>query len=324
MLSPAQARAETFSLSLPELGLPKGGGTTSLNLAQFSKFCNDKFHFRAKANQLRDFRKKPQISMATLFLFLVGSLALRKKSLHQIDLFARMKGVRRWLGSDRYMVASDATYWRILPRISRIQVREHLQQAYRLLRNQGHSTVELPGGRRIRAAAVDGSVLSGRYASAVEVLGRHPVVLDLEPCEGRGKELPTSERVLRRVFDRHGKGFVDVVLGDGLYITEKMLRLCREDLQTHLLVKTAELDSLAVQVIRELAQGGLASRPSRRNAQCWVIGELIRVLQDGGSKRRTALSCPPQRCRTVRDAQFPKSVCGLQRLLGAPGNGLAL
>lgn len=184
--------------------------------------------------------------MSTLFLFLVGSGALRRRSLHQIDLFARQKDVRRWLGSDRYMVASDATFWRVLPRMDQDQVREELQQANVLLRQHGHGRILLPGGRWIRAAAVDGSVLTGRYSSVVEILGAHAAVIDLEPCEGKGKELPASEAVLRRVFQRHGPGFVDIVLYDGLGITEKMLRLCRQDLGTHLLVKSKELDTLLI------------------------------------------------------------------------------
>lgn len=179
-----------------------------------------------------------------LYLFWVGSAALRKKSLHQIDLFARQREARAWLGSDRYRVASDAAYYRVLPGIDRRQLREDLQQSYVLLRPQGHGKITLPGGRPIRAAAVDGSVFSGQYASAVEIPGTHAAVIDLEPCEGRGKELPASERVLRRVFGRHGKGFVDIVLGDGLYIPQKMMRLCRDELDTNLLVKVKDTDPL--------------------------------------------------------------------------------
>lgn len=220
----------------------KEGAT--LNLAHFSQFCNEKFHLSTRARRLQDARKKRVIPTWMLYMFLVGSAALRKKSLHQIDLFARQKEARAWLGSDRYMVASDATYYRVLPGIDRRQLREDLQQAYVLLRQQGHGKILLPGGRQIRAAAVDGSVFSGQYASAVEVLGAHAAVIDLEPCEGKGKELPASERALRRTFGRHGKGFVDIVLGDGLYVTQKMMRLCRDELDTDLLVKIKDTDPL--------------------------------------------------------------------------------
>lgn len=184
--------------------------------------------------------------MATIYALTVGSLALRKQSFHQIDLFARQPEVRRWLGSDRPMVASDCTLWRILPRMDRAQLREELSQANVLLRQQGHGTMLLPGGRKIRAAAVDGSTFGKKEASVLELVGAHAAVLDLEPSEGRGHELATSERVLRRAVKRYGPGFVDIVLGDGLYITEGMLRLCRQELQTHLLVKTQELDGLLI------------------------------------------------------------------------------
>lgn len=222
----------------------KEGAT--LSLAQFSTFCNDSFHLRSQAGRLPEYRKKPQIPMATIFLLMVGSLALKKKSFHQIDLFARQPEVRRWLGSDREMVASDCTLWRVLPRMDRGRIREELQQANVLLRQQGHGKILLPGGREIRAAAVDGSTFGGKEASVLERLGAHAAVLDLEPSPGHGHELATSRRVLLRAAQRHGPGFVDIVLGDGLHMTEGMLRLCRQDLQTHLLVKTQELDTLLI------------------------------------------------------------------------------
>lgn len=217
-----------------------------LNLAHFSHYCNEKFHLQAKARGLKEFRKKPQIPMGTLFLFMVGSLALQKRSFHQMDLFARQPGARDWVGSERSMVVSDATLWRVLPKMDRPQLREELQQAYVLLRKQGHDKVGLPGGRQVRAAAVDGTVLGKRSASVVEILGASATAIDLEPWEGEGKELPSSERVLKRVFQRHGEGFLDIVLGDGAYITEGMLRLCRQELGTHLLVKTKELETLNI------------------------------------------------------------------------------
>jgi hypothetical protein len=252
---------ERFSLSLPELGfaIGQGGGKplTALNIAQFSRYCNDKFHLQAKARGLKEFRKEPQIPMATVFLFMVGSLALGKRSFHQIDLFARQAEARKWVGSSRRMVLSDATLWRVLPGMDRAWLREQLAQAYVLMRKQGQDRVILPGGRPVRAAAVDGTVLGKRSASVVEILGSSPVVVDLEPWNGKGQELRRSEAVLRRVFERHGEGFVDVVLGDGAYMTQGMLRLCRQDLGTHLLVKSKELESLNIlQDAQALFQAG--------------------------------------------------------------------
>jgi hypothetical protein len=184
--------------------------------------------------------------MATIFLLMVGCLALRRKSFHQIDLFSRLADVRRWLGSSRRMVASDRTLTRVLPHMVRSEVREQVHQANALVRQQGYGRITLPGGRRIRAAAVDGSMMGKREASVLELLGNPPSVLDVQPSAGRGHELAASEKVLRRARSRHGKRFVEIVLGDGLYITEGMLRLCRQGLGTHLLVKTQELEGLLI------------------------------------------------------------------------------
>ena len=220
-----------------------------INLSDFTRFCTDKFDLRLKAQSLFEPRKRPQIPIARIFLLIVGGLALRKQSFHQIDLFARNKGAKKWLGSGRPMVASDATLWRVLPQMNRSELRAFVHQAYRLLRKKGQGKLELPSGRKIRAAAVDGTCWGKRHASAVEMVGEAPVVLDFEPSAGRGHELATSEALLQRVFhefsDLEG-GLADIILGDGLYITEKMLKLCRHELKTHLLVKTSELDSLLI------------------------------------------------------------------------------
>jgi len=220
-----------------------------INLSDFTRFCTDKFDLRLKAQTLFEPRQRPQTPISRIFLLIVGGLALRKQSFHQIDLFSRHKWAKKWLGSGRPMVASDATLWRVLPRMNRMELRGFVHQAYRLLRKKGQGRLVLPSGRKIRAAAVDGTCWGQRYASAVEMVGEAPVVLDFEPSPGEGHESETSEAVLRRVFfqfhDLEG-GLADLVLGDGLYITLKMLKLCREELGTHLLVKTKELGSLNI------------------------------------------------------------------------------
>jgi hypothetical protein len=47
-------------------------------------------------------------------------------------------------------------------------------------------------------------------------------------------------------WQRHGPSFADLVLGDGLYLTAPMLRLVRQELGAHLLVKTTELETLNI------------------------------------------------------------------------------
>lgn len=220
-----------------------------MNLTDFTRFCTDQFDLRTKAQDLFEPRQRPEIPISQIFLLVVGALALRKQSFHQIDLFARNKGAKKWLGSKRPMVASDATLGRVLPQMDTTGLRALVHDAYGLLHRKGHGHLKLPSGRKIRAAAVDGTCWGKRYASAVEMLGEAPVVLDFQPAPGQGHELAASEAVLRRVFYRFRDlegGLAEIVLGDGAYITQNMLRLCRKELGTHLLVKTTELETLLV------------------------------------------------------------------------------
>jgi hypothetical protein len=220
-----------------------------MNLSNFTRFCTDKFDLRRKAQSLFEPRKRPQIPISRIFLLVVGALALRKQSFHQIDLFSRNKGAKKWLGTRRPMVASDATLWRVLPHMHRNELRDLVHQAYRVVRKKGQGRLELPSGRKIRAAAVDGTSWGKRLVSAVATVGKAPVVLDFEASPGEGHELGTSATVLRRIFQKFEDlegGLADIVLGDGLYLTQEMLKLCRRKLGTHLLVKTTELGSLLI------------------------------------------------------------------------------
>lgn len=189
-----------------------------MKLPDFARYCTDEFDLFRKAQSLLEPRQKPQIPISRIFLLLVGGLALQKQSFHQIDLFGRTQEAKRWLGSRRSMVASDATLWRVLPQMNRSELRGFAHQAYRLLRKKGHGKLVLPSGRQIRAAAVDGTCWGKRYASAVEMLGEAPVLLDFELSPGQGHELATSEAVLRRVFQEFGNlegGLAQIVQGVG-------------------------------------------------------------------------------------------------------------
>ena len=65
-----------------------------------------------------------------------------------------------------------------------------------------------------------------------------PSVVDLERIEKRGKELPSSHALLLRLLKELGPGFVDLILGDGLYLNAPFFNLCLSELQSDVLVKT--------------------------------------------------------------------------------------
>ena len=48
-------------------------------------------------------------------------------------------------------------------------------------------------------------------------------MVDLEPMEKWGKELPAGYALLRRLKAKLGTGFVDLILGDGLYLNAPLM-----------------------------------------------------------------------------------------------------
>lgn len=211
-----------------------------MNLNLFTDFCKQKFHLLEMAVFCPETRRKPEIPLWQLFLLMVMGLALRKRSFHQIDLWARTAGAKRVLGSHRGMVASDATLWRVLPQMAVDRLRELVQQTFVRWKNLEGFRFTLPSGRQVRLGIVDGSQFGKFLASCLQIktdFGDY--FLDLELSAGRGHELATTERLIERATSRHGKGFLDLLLGDGLYLTANMFTLCRR-LGTHLLVKTSE------------------------------------------------------------------------------------
>lgn len=190
------------------------------------------------AARCREVRKGlPQIPIATIFTFVVMALSLRQKSFHQMDWWARLESVRRFLGSRRRMVVSRTTLWRVLPAMDREALREFLQQHYGAWKQRtSGGQLTLPSGRKVRLGILDGS-LFGDAASFLLVKGdAGDFFLDVEVWPGPGKELPSSEILMDRAIDRHGKGFVDLVAGDGLYINAPFLTAMRAH-GVHALVK---------------------------------------------------------------------------------------
>lgn len=62
----------------------------------------------------------------------------------------------------------------------------------------------------------------------------------LEAIPRLGKELPSSERLLRKLLKRFGHRWVDLLLLDGLYVAQGFLRVCLKECQIDFPIKTQE------------------------------------------------------------------------------------
>lgn len=223
-----------------------------MNIDHFNEYCKGKFSLKEKERKVREESKRPEIPLATLFKSVREMPVLGQRSLLAVDQYARSPEARKWHATKRRMVVSDTTLERRLGGMDRESVMEIGYEAIQELDEGGFWDFKLPTGRKIRTGIVDGSEFGGFWASVLAVAGPSDGVLDLEPYKGRGHELRSSRKLLRRARAKLGKGFFDLVTTDGLYRTEKDFRLCRRELGCDLLVKTDEESLSVIQDARSL------------------------------------------------------------------------
>lgn len=196
-------------------------GIDSINISSFREFCNTKFGLRERANKLTDSRQKPQITTGQIYQGILLGGIFRKRSFLQIDQFLREKEVKKFIGSKRTQVASDTALPRILTGLCLTQLRNLNYLIYGRAKQNGLLRLKNPLLADLRIGVVDGSCLGGIFwATGFELLGDPPVMLDFEPMANKGKELPTSSKLFNRLKKRFGKGFIDLVLMDGLYVSQ--------------------------------------------------------------------------------------------------------
>jgi len=113
-----------------------------------------------------------------------------------------------------------------------------------------------PSTRRTEAVfevdiILDGSDMRSGFTSALQVKADRGVfLLDAEPYDRDGKELPTTTALVERAAARHGKGFLDIVLTDALHVSGPFWNACRSQ-RIHVLVKGEGAKKEDLLVLRE-------------------------------------------------------------------------
>lgn len=205
---------------------------------------------------MRDARKKPQISPGTVAQAVVEKVPRRQTSILEVDQNGRLPEVKSWFGSQRKMVVSDTTLSRSLSGFALEPVRDVLWDIAARVLNRPMMRVELPSGKRVRIANLDGSQWGNFPGCVLTLVGRGvDIVAGYRMSPGRGHELNTSRGLLREARQRLGKGFVDLVAVDALYMTEREFRWALEQGGYHLAVKTSEEDLTVIQDARGLFFG---------------------------------------------------------------------
>lgn len=209
-----------------------------MDIQRFREFCRRHFHLEKASQTLRDGRSSPKIGVASIFqaLFYMGVLGLG--SLLGLDQFLRTRSGKRLFGSSKPVV-SDTTASRSLASFGLAGLHRLLEAVYAKGRTLGIGRCDVGDGRW-RIGVIDGSCFGRFEASCFAEIGSIALMGGLEPIPKRGKELPASEQLLRKLLARFGSRWVDLLLFDGLYVAQGLLRVCLEECLVDFLIKTQE------------------------------------------------------------------------------------
>ena len=210
-----------------------------MDIRKFQRFFRRYFHLEQRVQTLSDNRARPDIGVEFIFfaLFYLGVLGVG--SLLSLDQFLRTRGGRKLFGKARPVV-SDSTLSRSLLGFELAGLHALLLAVYAAGRSLGIGRC-LIGEGRWRIGVIDGSQFGRFMASCFAEIGSVCLMGGLEQIPKRGKELPTSEQLLRKLLARLGPRWVDLLLLDGLYVAQGFLRVCLEECHIDFLIKTQEV-----------------------------------------------------------------------------------
>ena len=228
--------------------------TASHDLPSFARYLNKVFHFRDQVAQLADSRLQPEIPASAVFLAAFHAFVFRLRSFQQLEREVTQTALQRWIGVDRAFHDDVLRY-----SLSGFQVEglEHmLVDANRTLKRnkaldagrvQGRIVAALDGveilssysrscdscmERRVQVRKAGVKVEQVQYyhrAVGLQIVGG-PVkpFLALEWLQPGDSEDKAALRLLRRLPERYGSRFFDILLLDALYAQSPVFHLAAE------------------------------------------------------------------------------------------------
>ena len=207
----------------------------------FKRFAQEEYQLSHWASIQRDgARINPKVTAAAIFKSIVYQPVLGARSLLELDQLSRFPVLKELVGSPREMVSSDTTALNALALWEMGPARLANYAWHLKIRQQGLAATWLSTGRRVHLGIVDGSDLGGHLFSVLAFAGAIYHGVDAERSPGRGHELATSRNLLLRAKDYLGEGFASHILYDGLMADRIDLAFVREQLNSHLVVKTSD------------------------------------------------------------------------------------
>jgi Transposase DDE domain len=255
------------------------------------------FDLRRQVAELRDRRRRPQVSTARVWLCVFGMFVLRLRSFNALEQeLRRPQRWEGWLGAGR--TPSADTLGRVLAGVSVEALRELLAtlnrrawrgkmlaarpgEIYRVVAVDGHELWAsrarcCPDCLRREVATAGGPVLEyyHRVVVAQWVGVTPPAVLDIERVRPHEGEVVAARRLVGRVVERYGR-LIDVITADALYLEAPFIRQVLAAGKHVVVVLKQE----ARQLYEEAAQVRALLAPvrtvdGRRTTQLWDLAEL--------------------------------------------------
>lgn len=194
----------------------------------FKQYCKENFKIDDILKQIADRRKRPQIKTKQICWAVINMVSLKINSLLELDQLGRLPQMRKLVGTKRYMVSSDTTYDRVLKLMPSGSIRKAMKKVYKKMCQDDLDTIMLNDKKELRIAGIDASGFGKHLVSVLSVFGKIHIALDIEPYLTKGKELPSSFKLIKRTTRVLGKGWCDVLTADGLYKAANFFRLCKE------------------------------------------------------------------------------------------------
>lgn len=207
-----------------------------VSLKNFLKYCEEKNKLSQQINYIKDPRKNPKIKLVEILQSIIIGASLEIESFLQLDKMLRTKPMLKIMDSKRKQVASDTTLFRLCEEINTKEVGELLKRIARSI-GMGNVVIEKSAEKSQRIGIIDGTGIGKKLASVLVEAGENPTILGIDKMAKRGKELPTSFRLIRK----QEKGFLDLLGGDGLYACEGFWKTCKK-MKVNGFVKTSEED----------------------------------------------------------------------------------
>ena len=199
---------------------------TEKMIGEFMRYNEEEYEIKEKGKGLKDSRKDPKIGVYVIFLSILMIVILRKRSLLQIDQLMRSKKVKKMFGvKGEAVVVSDSTIERSLEGFEIESLRGYLDYVNEKVKGKGLEKTEICGEEMV-VGSIDGSQFGKFWGSVFMVSGEVDLMMGIERYEKRGKELEASKELMSYLFERFGRGFVEVVLMDGLYRDKESINLC--------------------------------------------------------------------------------------------------